>query len=90
MTKKIPRDREKISTGDRESQTDNEREGDMFVMAGLALACGWVDIKNSSSSDFYDLGRLKYQFESLHISFGMPVKHGRRRDGRREIDVQRT
>lgn len=85
MTKKIHGDSEEISWG-MESHRQWEREGDMFVMAGWALACGWVEIKNSSSWAFYDLRRFKYQFGSLQISFGTPFKWGWRRDGRREIE----
>lgn len=59
MTKKISCDRGKISMGI-ERLTDSASEKDMFVMIGTALACGWVDIKKSSSLLFRDLGRFKY------------------------------
>lgn len=84
-TKKIHSDSEEISWG-MESHRQWGREADMFVMAGWALACGWVEIKNSLSWAYYDLRRFKYQFESLQISFGTPFKRGWRRDGRREIE----
>lgn len=81
MTKKIHSDKEKISQGYRESETRRwQREGGVFVMAGWALACGWTEIKDSSSwasMIWRDLSINLWDFRSaLEMAFRLESRDG--------------